>query len=330
MSRAVLISIHPEHVAGILSGMKVFEYRKVMPTQAVSHLVLYCTAPIKRVVAVAEVVGRVVGSPSRIWTDTAYGSGITRKFYRDYFSGYENAGAFELGNVYKLSNSLELSKLTSCKVAPQSFCYLSARDTNLILKKTESIATTPPSLVFVGGIHGVGKTTICRKAFAPLGYRCMTASALIVSYGRRIDKNKRVNDVLGNQTALIEQLALEKKKHCRLLLDGHFTLVNSIGQIEPIDSNVFKRINPSQLILLKGDPKEISVYLSNRDGKMWTPKFLKILQKAEEMNARKVANELNIPLRIVGRNEKPAGIAKMVTEFSLLRESSSDQALKGC
>ena len=135
MSKAVLISIHPEHVADILSGKKVFEYRKIMPNQEVSHLVLYCTAPVKRVVAVAEVAQRLVGPPSRIWTDTAYGAGITRKFYRDYFSGHKNARAFELGNVCELPAPLELSKLTSCKVAPQSFCYLNARDTKLILKK---------------------------------------------------------------------------------------------------------------------------------------------------------------------------------------------------
>jgi predicted transcriptional regulator len=150
MSKAVLISIHPEHVACILSGRKVFEYRKVMPIQDVSLLVLYCTAPIKMVVAVVEVAGLLVGSPSKIWADTAYGSGITRKFYRDYFSGYEKAGAFELGNIYELSNRLELSSLTSCKVAPQSFCYLNTRDTKLILKKMKSTPAAPPSLVFVG------------------------------------------------------------------------------------------------------------------------------------------------------------------------------------
>jgi adenylate kinase len=315
MTKVVLISIHPEHVAGILSGTKVFEYRKVMPTQDVSHLVLYCTAPIKRVVAVAEVVGRLVGAPSRIWSETAYGSGITRKFYRKYFLGYENAGAFELGNVYELSNPLELSKLTSCKVAPQSFCYLNARDTKLILKKTSPIAATPPSLIFVGGIHGVGKTTICRKAFAPLGYCCMTASSLIASYGRLTDKNKRVDDVQGSQTELIEQLAVERRKHNRLLLDGHFTLLNSQSQIEPIDISVFQEMNPSQLLLVKGDSREISVCLSERDGKKWTISFLKSFQKAEELHALKVARVLNVPLSIVDRNDKPAAIANVISLF---------------
>ena len=138
MSNAILISILPEFVAGILSGTKVFEYRKIMPVQAISHLVLYCTAPTKRVVAVAEVAGRLVDTTSKIWTDTSYGSGITYKFYTDYFSGHKHAGAFALGSVYELSIPLKISELTSCKVAPQSFCYLNSRDTNFILKALAS------------------------------------------------------------------------------------------------------------------------------------------------------------------------------------------------
>jgi predicted transcriptional regulator/adenylate kinase len=314
MSKAVLISIHPEHVASILSGMKVFEYRKVMPTQDVSHLVLYSTAPIKKVVAVADVVGRLVGSPSRIWADTAYGSGITRKFYQDYFSGYENAGAFELGNVYELSTPFELSKLTSCKVAPQSFCYLNDRDISLILKKAKPLPCVPSALIFVGGIHGVGKTTICRKAFVPLGYRCMTASSLIAAHGRITDNNKRVDDVPGNQIALIEQLATEKSSHNRLLIDGHFTLLNRQGHIELVDLCVFQNMQPDRLILIKGDTKETVRRLIDRDGRKWSQKLVAAFQTEEEKHARHVSNALGIPLHIFDNTVSFAKLIKSVLE----------------
>ncbi|MCE7914682.1 MAG: hypothetical protein DYH15_08370 [Nitrosomonas sp. PRO4] len=299
MSRAVLISMHPEHVANILSGAKVFEYRKVMPTQDISYLILYCTAPVKKIVAAVEVVGRLVGPPSRVWVDTAYGAGITRKFYRDYFSGKSSAGSFTLGNVYELPEPLELAKLSSCKVPPQSFCYLNARDTSQILKQASPIPSTPSSLIFVGGIHGVGKTTLCLKAFAPFGYQCMTASFLISTYGRRIDKNKQVHDIYDNQTALIEQLVLEKKKYCRFLLDGHFTLINSQGHIEPVDHSVFQRINPTQLILIKGDPEEIARRLAIRDGKEWNPTFVEEFQKEEEKHAKLISKKLKKDLFVL-------------------------------
>lgn len=312
MIKAVLISIHPEHVARILAGTKVFEYRKAVPTQDVSHLVLYSTSPIKKVVAVAKVVGCLVGSPSKIWTDTAYGSGITRKFYQGYFSGYGKAVAFELGNIFELSSPLELSVLTSCKASPRSFCYLNDSDTNMILKKAGSIPTIPPSLIFVGGVHGVGKTTICQNVFAPLGYRCMMASSLIVAHGHRINKNKRANNVPGNQAALVEQLVVEKSRHNRLLLDGHFTLLNGEGRIEPIDISVFQDMHPSLLILIKGNAVEIVKRLEARDGRRWSQQFVASFQTEEEKYAQHVSNTLGVPLKIFDNTTSSAKIVKSI------------------
>ncbi len=138
MSKAILISVHPEYVDKILLGEKVYEYRRVMPAQAVSYLVMYCTAPVKKIVAVVEVVDRLGGTPSSIWTKTAHGAGITRKFYITYFAGRNNANAFVLGNVYKLTEPLELTRLSARKVPPQSFSYLSECDIELLLKKSFS------------------------------------------------------------------------------------------------------------------------------------------------------------------------------------------------
>ncbi|TNJ36744.1 AAA family ATPase [Prosthecochloris vibrioformis] len=316
MSKAVLISIYYEHLAKILSGDKVFEYRKVMPSQGVSHLVFYCTHPVKKVVAVAEVAGRLDGPPSRIWSDTGYGAGITRKYYRDYFTGQKSASCFALGNVYELTKPLKLAALSSCKVPPQSFCYLNDDDTEKLFNKLSDDPSNPSSLIFVGGIHGVGKTTICRKAFEPLGYHCVTASSLISAYGCRTDTNKRVDNVSNNQHALVEQLALEKKRHCRILLDGHFTLINSQEDIEPIDCSVFQKMHLTHLILFKGNPSEIARRLEIRDGREWNPEFISSFQQAEEQHARHVSDSIGIPLQIIENTVSPAKIAKSVSRRS--------------
>jgi len=128
MDAVILISIHPEHFQNIASGKKVFEYRKVMPAQNVSYLVIYCTMPIKKIVAIAEVVESLIDTPSKIWAVTAHGAGISKEFYFEYFSGKRKAGSFMLGNVYKLLNPIDLSCLTSCINPPQSFCYLNSND----------------------------------------------------------------------------------------------------------------------------------------------------------------------------------------------------------
>jgi len=298
MSRYALVSIHSEHVSNILTGNKVFEYRKVIPSKDVSHLVLYCTAPVKKIVAVVEVVDCLVGAPSRIWTQTAYGSGISRQFFREYFSGQRSASAFVLGNVYALTTPMELSELTGQKTPPQSFYYLDHADIELISKRQAQVSAVPSSMLFIGGIHGVGKSSMCQKAFGPLGYQCETASSLIAAHGRKIDKEKRVSDISDNQVALLEQLHAAREQYCRLLLDGHFTLIDSHGQIEPIDPTVFEAIKPRQLILIKGDTDGISRRLAARDNIKWDRSFLTKFQNAEEEHARYVSEKIQVPLQI--------------------------------
>ncbi len=299
MDRAVLISIHPEHVDNILSGRKIFEYRKVIPQQDVLHLVIYCTTPVKKIVAVAEVLGCVVGSPTRVWDATSFGAGISRRFFREYFLGQRNASAFSLGRVYEMREPLALACLSGKKVPPQSFRYLDDADMSLILEKRSPIPSVASHMVFVGGIHGVGKSTICQQVFQPAGYQCVTASSLIAEHGRKTDHNKRVDRVSDNQAVLLQAIGNAKSKHDRLLLDGHFTLINVHEEIEPIDVEVFREMNPSQLILIKGQPSEIAARLKERDGKKWMSSFLEKFQEEEEAHARRVAKDIGVPLRII-------------------------------
>ncbi len=135
MSRAALISIRPEHANSIISGKKVYEYRKVLPKRDISSLVLYCTAPVKKITAVVEVKSRLVGSLAEIWNNTSHGSGISRNSYLDYYSGKQSASAFILGDVYQMESPMDLSDLPGQKTSPQSFYYLDEEDMEIISKR---------------------------------------------------------------------------------------------------------------------------------------------------------------------------------------------------
>jgi len=214
--------------------------------------------------------------------------------------------------VYEMTTPMELSELTGQKTPPQSFYYLEHADIELISKGQAQVPAVPPSMLFVGGVHGVGKSTICQKAFGPLGYQCKTSSSLIAAHGKRVDKKKRVSDVSDNQVALLEQLQSAKEQYCRLLLDGHFTLINSQGQIEPIDPTVFETMKPGRLILIKGDAEEISRRLAARDGNKWDSSFLKTFQSAEEEHARYVSEKIQVPLQIFENTIGCARLARTV------------------
>jgi len=302
MGKAALISIHPEHVANILGGRKIFEYRKVIPSQDISLLVLYSTAPVMRIVAVAEVLGRVVGSPTHIWNTTSFGAGISRRFFREYFLGQRQANALSLGRVYELNSPLDLSSLSGTKVPPQSFSYINGDDIGLILSNRSSTPSVKSHMVFLGGVHGVGKSTICNEIFKGFGYQCVSASSLISAYGRVTDHDKRVEHIEENQLVLLEAIDKAKEKNWRLLLDGHFTLINGHGEVVPVDVEVFRAMNPNQLILIKGNSDEITNRLQSRDKKTWTNSFVSKFQKAEEDHARYVAKSIGVPLRIINND----------------------------
>lgn len=312
MSRAALISIHPEHVSSIISGEKVFEYRKVLPKRDISFLVLYCTAPVKKITAVVEVVGRLVDSLVDVWNITSHGSGISHSFYLDYYSGKQNASAFVLGNVYQMESPMDLSDLPSQKTSPQSFCYLNDEDMEIISKRKSSSPTIASSMVFVGGIHGVGKSTICKKVSDLGGYKYFTASSLISSYGKKTDKEKRVDQIEDNQVALLKQLELVRAKDYRVLLDGHFTLINQQGEISPVDIGVFKSMKPDKLVLFKGRPEEIAKRLKERDGKKWDSSFLERFQEEEEKHAQRVSERINTPLWVFKNDINISELAKII------------------
>ena len=156
---AVLISIHPEHVQEIIAGKKIVEYRKVRPRRDISFLVLYCTAPVKKITAVVEVNNCLVGSVEDVWNHTSHGAGIPQNVYLDYYEGKQNAIAFFLGEVYQMERPMGLSDLPGRKTSPQSFCYLDDADMEVIAKRKSTRTTTASCRGLFGEIHGIDKNT---------------------------------------------------------------------------------------------------------------------------------------------------------------------------
>lgn len=159
-----------------------------------------------------------------------------------------------------------------------------------------SLLDKAPAFIFLGGIHAVGKSTVCDGVFGPAGYHCVTASSLIRAYKTHSDREKRVDDIADNQLALLRQLEFEKFNRTRLLLDGHYCLLNGQGVVEPIEINVFEAISPDVFVLIKSDPDEIADRLTKRDGKKWCPNMLTQFQESEESHAERVSVKIGVPL----------------------------------
>lgn len=121
-SKTIILSIHPCHIEKIFSGEKLYEYRKIIPSD-IQNIVVYATSPIKKIVAVIEVDKVLIDTPESIWKQTSKHSGVTKEFFMSYFKGKEKANAIKFKTIRKL----DVPKSLSCmgiQHAPQSFIYV--------------------------------------------------------------------------------------------------------------------------------------------------------------------------------------------------------------
>ncbi len=118
-----LIPIKPEYANAIMRGAKKVEFRKVKFQREVSHVVVYASNPVKRVLgyfAVSDIKELSPGAISKQYKDVG---GICHDSFRSYYGSRQSAIAIEVGEVRKLALPVKLSKIKSGPV-PQSFSYL--------------------------------------------------------------------------------------------------------------------------------------------------------------------------------------------------------------
>lgn len=120
----MLLSINPEYVASILQGKKLYEYRKFRCRNDVDKIIIYATAPQKQVVGEAEIGDIVEDDILTVWHQTKEYSGITYKFFRQYYKGKKKAVAYQLKNLVIYDEPLTLEDI-SISCAPQSYRYVS-------------------------------------------------------------------------------------------------------------------------------------------------------------------------------------------------------------
>lgn len=124
MKKRVLLSIHPEHAEAILTGIKSYEFRKVLFRENVSQIVMYATSPVCRVVGTFEVEEIYSASPEDVWTKAKEVAGVTQELFGEYFSGRDVAHAIKVNKPVRFSRPKPLSQYLKSNIAPQSFCYI--------------------------------------------------------------------------------------------------------------------------------------------------------------------------------------------------------------
>lgn len=118
-------------------------------------------------------------------------------------------------------------------------------------------------MIFLGGIHGVGKGYFSKILEKELEIKAFSSSELIKNQNKL---DKRVKDIKGNQSKLLIQVDRLKEMYNTFILDGHFCLIDDKGNFSEIPKDTFVGLNPQIMVLMEEDPVTIVERRKRRDG----------------------------------------------------------------
>jgi adenylate kinase len=156
--------------------------------------------------------------------------------------------------------------------------------------------------VFVGGVHGIGKSTCCRRVAVTLGLLHHSASDLIRQQqcAAISSWSKAVVDPAFNQSLLVQAVRRIAGAGTKtLLLDGHFTIPATSGSYELVPPEVFRELGTVHIVLFRGDAFGIWKRRIERDGRSPTIDEIQFQQDAEWNHAQQVAAHLCIPVSLL-------------------------------
>jgi adenylate kinase len=189
-------------------------------------------------------------------------------------------------------------------------------------------------IVFVGGVHGAGKTTICRLIAEAYPAVHVTAGALIreaVDAGHIVTvgaQDKAVPDVDANQAVLLTALEVYRTRTAEdvrlLLLDGHFSLTDAGGTLVDVPLAVFREIGPCAVLLVETDPATVHQRLAVRAVDAPSPETIARMGSRERECAATIADALDIPIWVVGGDGSAEEAAH--TAISYLRSRLRSEA----
>ena len=117
-----LLSIKPQYANAILDGRKKVEFRKRVFARAVTHIVIYATAPIGRIVGWFKVGKTAEKSPAALWRSFSKVGGITAKDFNAYYKNAALGVAIGVSNPRRLPKPVAVSRVGA--TPPQSYAYL--------------------------------------------------------------------------------------------------------------------------------------------------------------------------------------------------------------
>jgi adenylate kinase len=172
-------------------------------------------------------------------------------------------------------------------------------------------------LVFCGGVHGVGKTSLCRALADQMHAVHVSAGSLLRFAGFVKPSQYTVLDPRANQAYIQGALREYREQHrnARIVLDGHFCLLRPERRIQVLPCALFESLTATALLIVVDDPLAISRRLADRDGAYLDEMFVDRLQRREVARAQAISRRLCVPLRKVTPSVPVADLAGWISDL---------------
>jgi len=155
------------------------------------------------------------------------------------------------------------------------------------------------STIFIAGVYGTGKSTICSALAERLHIPAFSASDLISAInGERYGADKAVVDKDNNQVLLAERVQELNSKNREILLAGHFCIFNAHNGVEILPESVYSALNITKIVLLEADVQDIISNLRRRDEKDYSEKSVTALIEKEREQSERISKQLKCSLYI--------------------------------
>ncbi len=152
------------------------------------------------------------------------------------------------------------------------------------------------STIFIAGVYGTGKSTICSALAERLHIPAFSASDLIsVINGEQYGANKAVVDKDNNQVLLATRVQKLNSKNRQIILAGHFCIFDARYDVEVLPESVYPALNITQIVLLEAEVQNIISNLRHRNGKDYSEKSVTALIEKEREQSERTSKQLKCP-----------------------------------
>lgn len=126
--RLALLSVHPEYAEALVNGDKTVEFRKRALATDVTHVAIYATMPVGRIVGIFSVKEQVIDTPHGLWSKFRAVAGISQDKFVAYYNGHATGVGIRVDEMVRLKDWITLEEAFGISRAPQSIQYFKPED----------------------------------------------------------------------------------------------------------------------------------------------------------------------------------------------------------